>query len=73
LRVLPRGDKQAFSRPREVLLEVDDEKRPQVLSLMGGKLTTYRATAAMALKRIEGSLPTRNPRGDTRQLRLTPE
>ena len=73
LRVLPRGDKQAFSRPREVLLEVDDEKRPRVLSLMGGNLTTYRATAAMALKRIERSLPTRNPRGDTRELRLTPE
>lgn len=73
LRVLPRGNKLAFSRPREVLLEVDDEKHPRVLSLMGGKLTTYRATAEMALKRIEGSLPTRNSRGDTRQLRLTPE
>ena len=73
LRVLPRGNKLAFSRPREVLLEVDDEKRPRVLSLMGGKLTTYRATAEMALKRVEGSLPTRRARGDTKQLRLTPE
>src|SRR5690606_25572851 len=73
LLVLPQGNNQAFSRPREVLLEVNNARHPRVLSLMGGKLTTYRATAEMALRRIEGSLPIRRKRGDTRQLRLTPE
>lgn len=70
LRVLPRSDKKAFFRPREVLLDVDNSEQPRVLSLMGGKLTTYRATAQMALERIRGSLPQVEPRGDTAQLPL---
>ncbi|ACE85767.1 glycerol-3-phosphate dehydrogenase/oxidase [Cellvibrio japonicus] len=72
LRVLPRSDQQAFSRPREVMFEVDDPLRPRVLSIMGGKLTTYRATAQMALARIKPSLPAKDKRADTAHLPLIP-
>jgi len=72
LRVLPKSDQVAFSRPREVLFDVDDEHQPRVLSVMGGKLTTYRATAQMALARLKGSLPTKEKKADTSRLPLTP-
>lgn len=72
LRVLPKSDKSAFSRPRDVLFDVDDERQPRVLSVMGGKLTTYRATAQMALARLKGSLPTKEHRADTARLPLIP-
>ena len=72
LRVLPKSDKSAFVRPREVLFEVDDTGRPRVLSVMGGKLTTYRATAQLALARMAPSLPVAEVRGNTAKLPLTP-
>jgi glycerol-3-phosphate dehydrogenase len=72
LRVLPSGDKKAFMRPREVLFAVDNEHNPRVLSLMGGKLTTYRATAQEALSRVRISLPAKDARADTCQLTLVP-
>lgn len=70
LRVLPRNEKSAFQRSREVLMAVDNKTQPRILSLMGGKLTTYRATAEQALARIRMSLPTRVARGDTKKLPL---
>jgi glycerol-3-phosphate dehydrogenase len=72
LRVLPRSDASAFSRPREVMFAVDNEQAPRVLSVMGGKLTTYRATAERVLNRLAPSLPLRKPKADTRKLRLIP-
>jgi glycerol-3-phosphate dehydrogenase len=72
LRVLPRSDKTAFARPREVMFAVDDELRPRVLSVMGGKLTTYRATAQEALLRLAPSLPTKERRADTALVSLIP-
>lgn len=72
LRVLPKSDKNAFARPREVMFAVDDEVRPRVLSVMGGKLTTYRATAQAALLRLEPSLPTKERRADTALVSLIP-
>jgi glycerol-3-phosphate dehydrogenase len=72
LRVLPRSDKKAFSRPREVMFAVDDEARPRVLSIMGGKLTTYRATAQDAMVRLAPSLPTKERRADTALVSLIP-
>lgn len=70
LRVLPRSDKAAFSRSREVLISVDDELRPLVLSVMGGKLTTYRATALLVMRRLKGVLPRRTAQADTASLPL---
>lgn len=72
LRVLPKSDKNAFARPREVMFAVDNEAHPRVLSIMGGKLTTYRATAEAALTRLIPSLPTKERRADTELVRITP-
>lgn len=72
LRVLPKSDKAAFGRPREVMFMVDNEMQPRVLSVMGGKLTTYRATAEAALNRLMPSLPTKERRADTRLVSLIP-
>lgn len=72
LRVLPTSNKKVFARPREVMFAVDDELRPRVLSVMGGKLTTYRATALAALARLESSLPTKERRADTALVSLIP-
>jgi glycerol-3-phosphate dehydrogenase len=72
LRVLPRSDLKAFSRPREVLFEVDNEDCPRVLSVMGGKLTTYRSTALHALAKIRKSLPVKERIADTSRIPLSP-
>jgi glycerol-3-phosphate dehydrogenase len=72
LRVLPRNDQNAFARTREVLFEVDNEACPRVLSIMGGKLTTYRATALMALAKVKRSLPVKEKVADTSQIPLSP-
>jgi glycerol-3-phosphate dehydrogenase len=69
LRVLPAGGT-ASRRSRETQLIVDDAKRPRVLSIFGGKLTTYRATAAKVLHQLAAALPTRKPIADTRDLKL---
>lgn len=72
LRVLPAGRGHAFHRSRETLLMPDRRQRPRVLSIYGGKLTGWRATAERAMRRIAGSLPARRPRADTRVTRLVP-
>jgi glycerol-3-phosphate dehydrogenase len=70
LRVLPRGPGRAFSRPREVVLSLDDEKRPTFVGIYGGKLTGYRATAHKVLTHLAPSLPEAERRADTATLRL---
>ena len=56
LRVLPRGSGHAFHRSRETLLLSDRDHAPRVLSIYGGKLTTWRAVAQRAMARITASL-----------------
>lgn len=73
LRVLPSGSGHAFHRSREVVLATDRRDRPRVLSVLGGKLTTWRPTAAKVLRQISSSLPRATPRAETRRLRLQPE
>jgi glycerol-3-phosphate dehydrogenase len=75
LRVLPTGPGHAFHRSRETILVTDREgrhDRPRVLSIYGGKLTSWRATAAKVMSRIAGALPERKPVADTRSLPLSP-
>ncbi|MCP3902991.1 MAG: FAD-dependent oxidoreductase [Planctomycetes bacterium] len=72
LRVLPAGRGRAFGRSRETILDTDRPDRPRVLSIYGGKLTAYRATAERILARIARSLPKRTPVADTRELPLSP-
>lgn len=70
LRVLPASKTTAFRRPRETVLHVDDAARPRIVSIYGGKLTTYRAVAERVLARLRVVLPAATPRGDTRRLPL---
>ncbi|MCP3919175.1 MAG: FAD-dependent oxidoreductase [bacterium] len=70
LRVLPAGKGSAFSRPREVILETNDEDRPSIVTIYGGKLTGYRHTAQRVLDCIEAGLPAATRRADTATLRL---
>ncbi len=72
LRVLPRSERRAFSRSREVMLQVDDRARPRLLTLYGGKLTGYRLTAEKTLERLAPSLPRRERRARTDELTLRP-
>jgi glycerol-3-phosphate dehydrogenase len=72
LRVLPSGPGHAFHRSRETLLSLDRAERPRVLSIYGGKLTTWRAVAQRALERLSASLPRRERRARTDRLPLTP-
>ena len=72
LRVLPGGPGHAFHRSRETHLTVDREQTPRVISIYGGKLTTFRATAAQVLRRIASSLPARHAIADVDTLPLTP-
>ncbi|MFQ5487584.1 MAG: glycerol-3-phosphate dehydrogenase/oxidase [Gammaproteobacteria bacterium] len=73
LRVLPAGPERAFNRPRDTILHPDREQQPRLLSIYGGKLTAYRATAEKVMARLTASLPARKPRGDTRKLMLRTE
>jgi len=73
LRVLPAGSGHAFHRPRETILQVDRDTKPRLLSIYGGKLTGWRATAEQVMKRIGSALPSRQTRVDTKHIRLQPE
>jgi glycerol-3-phosphate dehydrogenase len=75
LRVLPAGPGHAFHRSRETILLADRDgrhDRPRVISIYGGKLTAWRATAAKVMTRIADALPQRKPIADTRSLPLPP-
>ncbi|MEX2354238.1 MAG: FAD-dependent oxidoreductase [Gammaproteobacteria bacterium] len=72
VRVLPGGEGNAFKRTRETILKMDRSQRPRVLSVYGGKLTTWRATAENVIMHLSTSLPTRKPRARTDQLTLLP-
>lgn len=72
LRVLPAARGSAFGRSRETQLPVDRERAPRALSILGGKLTGYRATAEKVMEVLESALPDRPRRADTRSLKLTP-
>lgn len=72
LRVLPRSEGSAFGRSREVLLHADQEDQPRVLSVLGGKLTTYRATALQVIERLGPSLPNRRRIANTDRIHLSP-
>ncbi len=70
LRVLPKLPGNAFSRPRDVTFTYDDESKPRLVAIWGGKLTGYRATAEKVLASLAQALPQRAPRADTASLRL---
>ncbi len=70
LRVLPAGEGAAFSRPRDTVFVRDDETRPRVVSILGGKLTDYRATAEKLVNGLKPFLPPTRAIADTARLPL---
>jgi glycerol-3-phosphate dehydrogenase len=72
LRVLPATRGAAFRRSRETMLNVDHTQRPRLVSIYGGKLTGYRATAVKVMHLLGRTLPARTAAGDTAQIRLVP-
>lgn len=72
LRVLPSDSGSAFRRSRDTMIYVDQQKSPNVVSLYGGKLTAYRATAEKILRQLLPLLPARKKVADSRQLLLKP-
>lgn len=72
LRVLPSGAGHAFNRSRETVFLTDRPERPRLISIAGGKLTAYRATARRVMHKLRGSLPPERAVADTRTLRLRP-
>lgn len=75
LRVLPAGVENTShaSRPRETVLQPDNESSPSMISVYGGKLTTYRSTSQRVVQLLSTGLPRRSPVADTRCLSLQRE
>ena len=70
LRVLPIDDEKAFARSREILMIEDDRENPRVVTLYGGKLTAFRASAETLIEQLEKTLPPASPIANTRTLKL---
>ena len=71
LRVLPQGSGSLFHRPRETVLYPDHTERVRLVTIYGGKLTGYRATAAKVMRLLRKSLPARPAVADTTRLSLS--
>lgn len=69
VRVLPKQNTQAFERPRDTLMHCAPS-HPRLLSLYGGKLTTFRSTSAQVLDWIEQRLGKRVAIADVDKLPL---
>ncbi len=72
LRVLPAAGGMAFGRSRETHLRVDNPRKPRTVSIYGGKLTGYRATAGKVIDKLRRSLPPRRAHARTDALKLVP-
>ncbi|MEH6474006.1 MAG: FAD-dependent oxidoreductase [Halopseudomonas sp.] len=72
LRVLEGGNGGFFHRARDTRLQEFWHEGRGLVSLYGGKLTTYRTTAQAVIKRLEPHLGKRQPLADTATLQLVP-
>lgn len=72
LRVLPKTEDTAFSRPRDTLFHTDQKDDPRLVTIYGGKLTAYRATAEKLMNQFRFVLPPNDAIADTTKLKLTP-
>jgi glycerol-3-phosphate dehydrogenase len=69
IRVLPKRQGNVFSRPRETLFH-SAPNHPKLISVYGGKLTGYRASAEKALEIIQEKLGERTRKANTKSLKL---
>ncbi len=67
VRVLPKTSGSFFNRPRDTVLHLSS---PALLSLYGGKLTSYRATAEQVIAKLRSQLPKRKAKADTAKLEI---
>ncbi len=70
-RVLPKGSEHFGARPRETVLQTDVLLQPRLLTIYGGKLTTYRITAEKVMNQLMQSLPAKKQIVDTAEIKLT--
>ncbi len=70
LRVLPSGGGNPFSRSRETLLHTGNLDKAKLVSIIGGKLTSYRATGESVVKKLAPFLPAVKAKADTKKLAL---
>lgn len=70
LRVLPGGTGEIFKKSRDTYFGKDRPKCPRVITIYGGKLTSYRATSEKLIGRLSKVLPKRKRVADTRSLPL---
>lgn len=70
LRVLAKDDGSMFARPRDTILHW---AMPNLLTLYGGKLTAYRSTSELVIKKIKPFLDKRQRVAHTDQLYLSVE
>jgi glycerol-3-phosphate dehydrogenase len=71
IRVLMKKPGHAFYRSREVVLHLDRKVTPRLISIYGGKMTTYRATSEKVMRIATGTLPVRFKVADTHTLKLS--
>lgn len=71
LRVLSADKTGLSARPRETRIITDCAYAPRLISIYGGKLTAYRATAERVLAWARVTLPIAKQKADTRTMRLT--
>lgn len=71
VRVLPADTSAFVQRTRETTLLPDDARAPRLISIYGGKLTTYRAVATRVVQQLRRVLPPTKTRADTTTLPLT--
>jgi glycerol-3-phosphate dehydrogenase len=69
LRVLPEATQSIFHRSRETLLSTD-AAAPSLVTVVGGKLSGYRVTAARVVQLLKPALSARAVRADTARLML---
>ncbi len=69
VRVLPKQQQRAFSRQRQSII-YQSTTSPEVISLYGGKLTTFRATSKAVVALIEKTLGKRKKIADVNRLKL---
>lgn len=70
LRVLPQGSGSAFTRPRDTIFLPDRPDRPRIITIYGGKLTVYRATAEKLLLSLKSTLGISGDCKETRGISL---
>lgn len=70
LRVLPKAENAIFHRSRETTLYTNDD-HPRLVTIYGGKLTTYRNTAQKLVDHLRPVLGARKQKAKTERIHLT--